>query len=400
MTNILFNNCKCYFCAMEKFPKKLIAKLSQRKENNALRSLPQSGQRIDFSSNDYLGMAKNALEPLEHRVQQNGATGSRLLTGNHKLYQELETLLESHHNSESALVFNSGYDANIGFFSSVPQRGDIVLYDELVHASIRDGILMSHAKSYKFSHNNLGSLERKLVSLRAPAYRTGRQSRNQAEIYVVTESVFSMDGDSPNLKALAAFCKKNNCFLVVDEAHATGVFGDGTDLVSELGLERNVFARIITFGKGIGCHGAAILGSESLKQYLVNYARSLIYTTALPPHSVASILSAYHYLKKQGGEIFEQLYQNIDYFKQEIERLQISDKFIASNSAIHCAVISGNDEVKKIAVYLKQEGFDVKPILSPTVKEGEERLRFCLHAFNTKEEISQVLQLLKSFMER
>jgi len=374
---------------MEKFPQKLASKISQRLKDNALRSLPKASQLVDFSSNDYLGLAKN--EKLERQIQKNGATGSRLLTGNHELFDELEALLQSHHKAESALVFNSGYDANVGFFSAVPQRGDVVLYDELVHASIRDGIQMGHAKGYKFAHNDIGKLKEKLVSLRA-------QSSRDTEFYVVTESVFSMDGDSPDLKEMATFCAKNNCFLVVDEAHATGIFGKGTDLISELGLENDVFARIITFGKALGCHGAAILGSKQLKQYLVNFARSLIYTTALSPHSVAVILSAYQYLKKESSSICKQLYQNIDYFKQEIERLRISDKFIASNSAIQCVTISGNDKVKEIAGQLRQEGFDVKPILSPTVKEGAERLRFCLHTFNTNEEISQVLQSLKNYM--
>lgn len=376
-----------YICGMVKFPQKLTNKLSKRIKESTLRSLPMENDLVDFSSNDYLGLARN--RNLEPKAQNNGATGSRLLTGNHSLYEELETFLASHHKAEAALVFNSGYDANVGFFSSVPQRGDIVLYDELVHASIRDGIQMSHAKGIKFAHNDLRDLERKLISLRTDSGR-------EIEIYVVTESVFSMDGDTPNLNALATFCAENNCYLVVDEAHATGIFGNGSDLISELGLEAKVFARIITFGKAIGCHGAAILGSKELETYLVNFARSLIYTTALPPHSVAAIISAYDCLQKEGNKILSELFQNIDYFKQEIERLRISDMFIPSNSAIQCATIPGNKQVKYVAKQLQGAGFNVKPILSPTVKQGEERLRFCLHAFNTKLEISTVLQMLKT----
>src|SRR5690606_34285856 len=140
---------------------------------------------------------------------------------------------------------------------------------------------------------------------------------------IVTESVFSMDGDSPDLRGMAKLCKENNCFLVVDEAHATGVFGKGTDLISELGLETEVFARIITFGKAMGCHGAAILGSRPLTDYLINFARSFIYTTALPPHAVASILAAYDFLKGNGAHIAEQLHGNIAHFKHEMERLQL-----------------------------------------------------------------------------
>lgn len=383
---------------MEKLPKKLRQKLSERLMNDAVRSLSLVDGLVDFSSNDYLGFARNeqlskaAADFLRIKPQKNGSTGSRLLTGNHTLYAEFEDFLAAHHKSESALVFNSGYDANIGFFSSVPQRGDIVFYDELVHASIRDGIQMTHAKSYKFAHNDLESLKEKMVSLRV-------QSRSDSEIYIVTESVFSMDGDSPDLVALANFCSENGCHLIVDEAHATGIFGDGSDFVCQLGLEQHIFARIITFGKALGCHGAAILGSDALKNYLVNFARSLIYTTALPPHTIGTLLVSYHYLRDFGEEPCKQLQQNIDYFKEQVKQLEISEAFIKSNSAIQCAITPGNAKVKSIAAQLRQEGFDVRPILSPTVKEGEERLRFCLHAFNTKEEISRVLSILKNVME-
>ncbi len=381
---------------MEKLPKKLQSKLSARKENGSLRHLPLQGDSIDFSSNDYLGLAKSekiaqmALDFLREGPQKNGSSGSRLLSGNHQLYTRLEDFLASHHNSGAALVFNSGYDANIGFFSSVPQRGDMVLYDELVHASIRDGIQMGNAKSYKFAHNDIDDLGRHI-----------ERSRNMdglAEIYIVTESVFSMDGDSPDLKRLAQFCKERGCFLVVDEAHATGIYGNGRDLVAEQGLEQEVFARIITFGKAMGCHGAALLGSESLKEYLVNFSRSFIYTTALPPHTVATILAAYQYLGDEGETVSGRLRANIGHFKQEMERLEMTDRFIKSDSAIQCALVPGNGKVKTIAKQLQTAGFDVKPILSPTVKEGEERLRFCLHAFNTKEEITKVLVLLNNLI--
>ena len=379
---------------MERTPGKLQAKLAERLQKNAIRSLQSVGNLVDFSSNDYLGLARNgelvraAHKFLEGMELKNGASGSRLLSGNHALYPKLEEFLAAHHHADTALVFNSGYDANIGFFSSVPQRGDIVLFDELVHASIRDGMQMGHAKSYKFAHNDIEDLSRHI--------ERSRNMDSSAEIYIVTESVFSMDGDSPDLRGMAKLCKENNCFLVVDEAHATGVFGKGTDLISELGLETEVFARIITFGKAMGCHGAAILGSRPLTDYLINFARSFIYTTALPPHAVASILAAYDFLKGNGAHIAEQLHGNIAHFKQEMERLQLSDRFIQSHSAIQCMLVPGNAKVRSVAKELQEEGFDVKPILSPTVKEGQERLRFCLHAYNTSEEISRILFLLKN----
>ncbi len=382
---------------MEKLPKKLQSKLSERLKDGSMRSLQTSGGLIDFSSNDYLGFSrkKAILDTTtatlkESNLQENGATGSRLLTGNHSLYKQLEDFLARYHNSESALVFNSGYDANIGFFSSVPQRGDTILYDELVHASIRDGIKMSNAKSYKFKHNNIDDLR---------VHIERSQNRNDSEIYVVTESVFSMDGDSPDLEALTDFCTKKDCYLIVDEAHATGIYGNGKDLVSQLGLEENVFARIITFGKALGNHGAAVLGSNDLKTYLVNFARSLIYTTALAPHTVASVLSAYRYLESYGKEEGSRLKENIKYFKEQVQLLNMEGRFIESDSAIHCLVLPGNEKVKQVSKYFQTEGFDVKPILSPTVKMGQERLRFCLHSYNTKEEISRVLSITRNLIK-
>ncbi|NER17116.1 aminotransferase class I/II-fold pyridoxal phosphate-dependent enzyme [Spongiivirga citrea] len=372
-------------------PKKLLKKLDQRKEENALRALPNENNLIDFSSNDYLGFSKSeaifkaAHEYLSNsKTPQNGASGSRLLSGNHSLYKQVENLLIDIHQAEAALIFNSGYDANIGFFSSVPQRGDVILYDEFIHASIRDGITMSNAKSYKFKHNDLVELEQKCQTERS-------RSSHDAVIYIVTESVFSMDGDTPDLKKFVTICKAYNCHLIVDEAHAVGVFGNG--LIEQLDLQNDVFARVITFGKAMGCHGAAILGSEDLKSYLINFARSLIYTTGLPPHSLATILSSYNQLTHNDEPII-QLQENINFFKKEVEKSILKRHFIPSDSAIHCALVSGNDRVKKLATTLQNKGFDVKPILSPTVPKGQERIRICLHSFNTKEEIKSMLSLL------
>ncbi|MES2576702.1 MAG: pyridoxal phosphate-dependent aminotransferase family protein [Bacteroidota bacterium] len=378
---------------MKHFPENLSAKLEIRKQNNALRKLPLSSKKIDFSSNDYLGFSQSEIifkETHQHLITnniiQNGATGSRLLSGNHKLYQETEDFIANFHKSESALIFNSGYDANVGFFSAVPQKNDLILYDELCHASIRDGIQLSNAKAYKFNHNDFEDLE-KLI-LRNP----------NTNIYIVTESVFSMDGDCPNLEELVQLSDKYNCYLVVDEAHALGVFGtEGEGFVQMLGLQNHVFARIMTFGKGLGCHGAAILSSIELRDYLVNFARSFIYTTGLSPHSVATILVAYQHLKKDSASILK-LRENIVFFNQEKNMLGLKPLFVRSKSAIQSAIIPGNEKVKAIANLLQEKGFDVKAILSPTVPEGQERLRFCLHSYNSQQEISEVLRLLSTFV--
>ena len=383
---------------MKGFPKKLANKLQQRETENALRELGKPSLLVDFSSNDYLGFSKSEAifkkthdYLVGHNIIQNGATGSRLLSGNHPLYHLVESVLCEYHNTEASLILNSGYDANIGFFSSIPQRHDIILYDEYIHASIRDGISISHANAYKFAHNDLSDLDALLK----------RHSEtildSSMTIYVVTESVFSMDGDCPDLETLVQLCLNYHAHLVVDEAHAVGVFGErGKGLVQQLNLERQVFARIVTFGKALGCHGAAVLGSNQLKTYLVNFARSFIYTTALPPHTLATIDSAYQELSQSNN--IEKLHQNIQFFKSEIKRLQLEDVFITSNSAIQCAVISGNERVKKIASEIQKNGFAIKPILSPTVPKGQERLRFCLHSYNSEQEISKVLQLFATFV--
>ncbi len=382
---------------MKLFPKSLSQKLQHREANNALRKLAVANDLIDFASNDYLGFAQNETIfqethqlLVDKNIKENGATGSRLLSGNHVLYQEAETYIANFHKEDSALIFNSGYDANVGFFSAVPQRSDVILYDELCHASIRDGIQMSNAKSYKFQHNDLEDLEKRL--------RQAQSDNRGDEVYIITESVFSMDGDSPDLEKLVRLSEQFQCNLVVDEAHALGVFGEhGEGLIQSLGLENKIFARIMTFGKGLGCHGAAILGSQELKKYLINFARSFIYTTGLSPHSVATILVAYQHLTQEKNTL-EKLRHNIHFFNQEKNRLSLKPLFVYNKSAIQSAIILGNERVKTIANQLQEKGFDVKPILSPTVPEGQERLRFCLHSYNSEKEISDCLELLLTFV--
>lgn len=395
---------------MMNFPKKLTNQLKLREDNNALRGLKIPLKLIDFSSNDYLGFAKSEVIfeethqfLIDKNIKQNGATGSRLLSGNHQLYTEIEMFLSEFHETESATIFNSGYDANVGFFSSVPQRGDLILYDEFIHASIRDGIQLSNAKSFKFRHNDLEDLEQKI--LRQAQFDIDSQTK-PVEVYIVTESVFSMDGDSPDLVTMSQILKKYNANLVVDEAHGIGVFKEG--LVQKLNIQNEVFARIITFGKAMGCHGAAILGSTTLQSYLVNFARSFVYTTGLPPHSLATVKVTYNKMLKQ-VQHQQKLEENIDFFNSEVKRLQfpifpireIPEKqwgFILSCSAIHCCVISGNFTVKSISEKLQKKGFDVRAILSPTVPKGKERLRFCLHSYNSTKEITTALELLQSLI--
>lgn len=374
-----------------RLPGHLQEKLARREQEQALRQLPDPSAGIDFSSNDYLGFARSAdlFKAAEswladRNLKTNGSTGSRLISGNHSAVVEVEAQLAAFHDSASALVFNSGYDANVGVFSSIPQRGDIILYDELCHASIRDGIRLSLAKSFKFRHNDTEHL-RELLSQHA-----------DATIFVATESVFSMDGDTPPLAEMVSICKQTGAYLIVDEAHALGVFGDkGEGIIQSQDFHSDVFIRVMTFGKGLGCHGAVVLGSEDVTQYLINFARSFIYTTALPPHALAAISVAYGELENESHR--QQLRAIIAHFNQEKMRLGLKPIFVYGKSAIQSAILPGNSRVKEIAAKLQAEGFAVKAILSPTVPEGLERLRFCLHAYNTPDEITAVLSRLATF---
>jgi len=351
-------------------------KLAKRKAENALRELKVNNHLIDFCSNDYLGFAKEkSIHQADDILVQYGATGSRLISGNHQITEEVENYLATFYHSETALLFNSGYTANLGFFSCVPQRGDTVVYDELIHASIRDGIRLGNANSFSFKHNDIEELANKI-------------DKAEGNVFVVVESVYSMDGDFAPLKEIAAICKNGNVALIVDEAHAVGVFGKGTGLCVKLGIEKEVFARIATFGKAYGCHGAAVLGSNELRNYLINFSRPFIYTTALPLQSVLTIKKAHEFLIGNTDRI-KKLKENIEFFQKITFDFQLLT--FNSNSAIQCILIPGNEEVKRVAKKIQEKGFDVRPILSPTVSKGQERLRICLHSFNTEQQIKELV---------
>lgn len=356
-------------------------KLQERAEVNALRSLIVNKDKIDFCSNDYLGIVKNQLiEKSMSSSLPHGSTGSRLLSGNYGLIEETEKQLAVFHDADAGLIFNSGYDANTGLLSSVPQKNDIIIYDKLSHASLRDGIRLSFASSYSFLHNDLEDLEKKLA-----AADSGSQK------FVVTESVFSMDGDFAPLKEISTLCEKYNATLIVDEAHATGVVGEkGEGLVQKLNLQKKCFARIHTFGKACGAHGAVIVGSEKLKQYLINFSRQFIYSTALPPASVEAIAVSYKtfpFLKKERNHIKEliKLFRSADIIHQ----------ILPSETPIQIVMIPGNEQVKKVAKKLQENNFDIRAILYPTVPKGQERLRIVLHAFNTVDEVENLKKILK-----
>jgi 8-amino-7-oxononanoate synthase len=361
--------------------------LDKRKGESLYRSLQVQHGLIDFCSNDYLSFARSvpiarqARKYLSADTYTSGATGSRSISGNTVLAEELEKFIANFHEAEAGLLFNSGYDANVGLFSSVAKKEDTLICDELIHASIIDGCRLSYANRFRFTHNDTEDLEKKLKN-------TGK-----GNVFVAVESVYSMDGDMAPLNDIVALCKRYEANLIVDEAHATGVFGrQGRGLVHELGLQADVFARVHTFGKAIGSHGAIITGSKTLRNYLINFARSFIFTTALPAHSLLTTKAAYNQLLSNDFDN-SHLHHLIKYFKKDLV-FGNGIYLIESSSPVQSLVIPGNEKVRSVASQLQQMGFDVRAILSPSVPAGKERLRISLHIHNTIEQTELLKQAL------
>ncbi len=366
----------------------LVSALQQRENSNSLRTLKSENSLADFCSNDYLSFSRSdelrsifEKELEKYTAYRLGAAGSRLLAGNDEFTESLEKQVAAFHQAEAALIYNSGYDANLGLFSSLPQRGDTVICDELVHASIIDGVRLSHATRFIFKHNDLESLADKL-------------KHAGGNVFIVVESVYSMDGDEAPLQQLCELAKVYHAALIVDEAHATGIFGEqGRGLVSELGLCTDIFARVVTFGKALGSHGAAVIGSSELRAYLINYSRSFIYTTAAPFMNHLLIRLAYHHLEHANHQAL--IHERIQYFKMKVH----PDKgLLPSRSAIQAILVPGNSHAKAIAGLLQESGFDIRPILSPTVPQGWERLRICLHNHNSLLEIDNLCNKLNQIL--
>ena len=357
----------------------LKAQLDDKKDKGLLRQLIAVDNKIDFCSNDYLGFASNKHCTGDFSRLKIGSTGSRLITGNSKLAEETEALIAQFHKAEAALIFPSGYTANVGLFSCIVGSGDTIISDQYIHASIIDGIRLNRAYRTWFKHNDLDDLEAKL-----------KLANNKT--IVVIESIYSMDGDEAPLSKIADLCEKYGALLIVDEAHSTGIYGEnGEGLVCQYGLENRVYARIHTFGKALGFHGAAIVGSAILRQYLINYSRAFIYTTGVPPQYYSQIQHIYAYLP-QGNKT--QLFELINYFRTHIKSIK-NVAIIDSKTPIQAVVIGNNFKTKFLENQLLNKGYFVKAILSPTVAVGTERLRISIHSFNTKEEIDGLIEAIK-----
>jgi 8-amino-7-oxononanoate synthase len=357
--------------------------LTSRSQQGILRKLSITPQGLkDFTSNDYLGLAR--LTELQARITnrlttmnvRQGATGSRLLSGNSVLHEALEGKLATLFKAPACLIFNSGYAANIGVLSTIPTRNDLILYDERCHASIKDGIRLSLATKHVFKHNDLDDLERKI-------------KRSKGKIFVVAESIYSMDGDHCPLAELVELSEKHQAFLILDEAHSTGTTGpDGSGLAVDLGVEAKIAVRIYTFGKAIGAHGACVTGSRRLIDYLINFSKPFIYTTALPEHTIVTLMESFD-LIQQNPSLQQQLKGKIQLFRQSV-KIPIQE----SVSAIQAIIIPSVQKTRDKALHLTSRGFDVRPIFSPTVKAGTERLRICLHTFNSDEDVIALAQEL------
>lgn len=356
---------------------KLEKKLNDRISNQTFRSLKCYKNGIDFFSNDYLGYSKNnelinRVKELNQTITNLGSTGSRLISGNSKTLMEVEDYLANFYDSESALLFPSGFIANLALFSCIAQKGDTILYDELIHASIREAVRLSFAKTFSFKHLNYKDLENKI-------------KKSEGEVYVVLEGLYSMDGDVPDANKLIELKNKYNFHLMFDEAHSGGIIGKNFKGFYENLPANFCFSRVHTFGKAFGYHGAIITGSHFLKEYLVNFSKPFIYSTGIPEET-AKIIQIIHQFHLKNSKIEnEKLQTNILYYK----------KLFGSEQNFPIQTLFIND-VKKVEQYLLNNNILVKAIFPPTVPENTERIRVVLHSYNTKEEIEKLYEMIKN----
>lgn len=364
-------------------------KLAKRSQLGTLRELKQRSPYLcDLTSSDYLGFARSPVlrrtiweaysQEYDNHELRLGATGSRLLTGNSEEAVELENFIATTYNADKALIYNCGYMANLGLLTAIAQENDTIIYDSEIHASTKDGIKLSKARSFPFRHQDLGHLEKRLRKISPGSF-------------VCIESVYSMSGDIAPLEEICALCEQFGHYLIVDEAHGLGIIGEkGEGLVSARQLESKVFARVLTFGKAPGVHGAAVLGSSLLCEYLVNFSRAFVYTTALPYYSLVTIGCSLRALSKAHKERAH-LLELTKYFH---ERACQFGNIKQTGTPICPVIIPGVDKVQQASSALLDAGIDVRAILSPTVNQGKEQLRIVLHAFNQKAQIDALFDVL------
>ena len=341
--------------------------LAGRGRLRALRG--QSG--IDFTSNDYLGLAESdelrqaAVDALARGVPI-GSGGSRLLRGNHPEHEALEREAAAYFGAEAALYFGGGYVANFAIFSTLPQRGDLVVHDELIHASVHEGIRRGRAESIGVPHNNIDAFDAAIVRWRA----AGGKGRP----WLSVESLYSMDGDSPNLTELFAVADRHDAMVVIDEAHATGVLGpQGRGLAAPFEGRDNVIT-LHTCGKALGTVGGFILAPKIIRDFLINRSRPFIFATA-PSPLIAAVTRAALEISRTNPERRERLARLVQFAGNELRRRCNVEP---SGSQILPVIIGADQAAVALAASLQRKGFDIRAIRPPTVPEGTARLRIAL----------------------
>lgn len=391
------------------------ASLESRARKSSLRALTVTPPNsVDFSSNDFLSLSTSAelhtsfLANLGTAPPRLGSGGSRLLDGNSTYAITLENDIAAFHGAEAGCFFNSGFDANAGFFSCVPQRGDVIVYDEFIHASVHEGMRLSRAGVRKsFAHNNVDDLERVLRDLVESDELVKRGKRS---VFVALESLYSMDGDLAPLKDIVDVVDRilsaGNGKVVVDEAHSNGVYGEkGRGLVCSLGLETRFYARLHTFGKALACNGAIMLCSSLTREYLINYARPLIYTTFMSYPSLVAIRTVYdHMILGNAVAPVAHLWDLVTYLHTLLLNLQLSPSHPLLQIPQKCpqspifSLLS--PQPRKLARECQEAGFMVRAIVSPTVPVGAERVRVCLHAGNRLQDVEGLVEIIGKWAKR
>ena len=345
---------------------------------------------LNLSSNDYLGLStdlrlKQATIEAVARAERVGSTGSRLLSGNSREWEEIEAEFAAFAGTEASVYFGSGYLANIGLLSSLLRPNDTVFSDARNHASLIDGMRLSGATKIIYPHGDLEFLE---GALREAAHGTGAR-------VIVSETVFSMEGDVAPLAELVALGRKYDAAVIVDEAHATGVWGpEGRGIAAELRLEREMLAIVHTCGKALASAGAFVCGSGTLREHLINRARTFIFSTALPPYFAEQIRAALKLARGMETErrvLLERAGRMIRALRQE--------RFDTAGSAsqIVPVVLGKNDDTLQAAEHLQREEFAIRAIRPPTVPEGRARLRLSLTARIEEEELMRLVECLTAW---
>ncbi|MBU0731099.1 MAG: 8-amino-7-oxononanoate synthase [Proteobacteria bacterium] len=344
-----------------------------------------AGPLWDFSSNDYLALTEHpeVIKKSREFLEQYGAGAgaARLMSGDNNLNHLLEESIAKLKGKESALVFGSGYMANIGVLPALAGRGDVIFTDRLNHASIYDGCKLSGAQMQRFQHNDVNHLEELL-----------RDKRGKGRALIVVESIYSMDGDRCPLRDLVAIKNKYSCQLMVDEAHATGVFGsNGGGVIQEEGVVDQVDIAMGTFGKALGSYGAYIAASHDMVQFLINKARSFVYSTALPPAVIGASLAAVKVVEK-GEALRRELFAKVGVFKDALRENGIGGDF--GPSQIVPVLIGDVAKAVNAALSLRRQGVFATAVRPPTVPKGTSRLRFSVTRHLPDEVLKETAHLL------